>query len=57
MEYPKELHKNHNDVYTFTYPLVTFRCILCDVYSTHVFTIIHVNTFHESKGGFPVLVL
>ena len=23
-----------------------FRCILCDVYTTHVFTIIHVNTFH-----------
>ena len=33
------------------------RCILCDVYNTQVFTIIHVNTFHESKGHFPVLVL
>ena len=30
------------------------RCILCDVYSTHVFTIIHVENFHESKGDFPL---
>ena len=30
------------------------RCILCDVYSTHVFTIIHVDTFHGSKEDFPV---
>ena len=30
------------------------RCILCDVYSTHAFTIIHVDTFHGSKGNFPV---
>ena len=32
------------------------RCILCDIYSTHVFIIIHMNTFQESKGDFPVLV-
>ena len=32
------------------------RCILCDIYSTHVFTIIHVNTFQESKWDFPVLM-
>ena len=32
----------------------TSRCILCDVYSTHVFTIIHVDTFHVSKADFPV---
>ena len=31
-----------------------FAAILCDVYSTHVFTIIHVDTFHGSKGDFPV---
>ena len=30
------------------------RCILCDVCSTHVFTIIHVDTFHGSKGDFPI---
>ena len=30
------------------------RCILYDVYSTHVFTIIHVDTFHRSKWDFPV---
>ena len=30
------------------------RCILCDVYSTHVFTIIHVDTFHGSKGDFSI---
>ena len=30
------------------------RCILCDVYSAHVFTIIHVDTFHGSKGDFRV---
>ena len=30
------------------------RCILCDVYSTHVSTIIHVDTFYGSKGDFPV---
>ena len=30
------------------------RCILCDVYSTHVSTIIHVDTFHGSKGDFLV---
>ena len=29
------------------------RCILCGVYSTHVFIIIHVDTFHGSKGDFP----
>ena len=29
------------------------RYILCDVYSTHVFTIIHVGTFHGSDGDFP----
>ena len=30
------------------------RCILCDAYSTHVFTIMHVDIFHGSKGDFPV---
>ena len=30
------------------------RCILCDVYSTHIFIIIHVGTFHGSKRDFPV---
>ena len=30
------------------------RCILCDVYSTHVSTIIHVDTFHGSKGDLLV---
>ena len=29
------------------------RSVLCDVYSTHIFTIIHVNTLHGSKGDFP----
>ena len=33
------------------------RCILCYAYRTHVFTIVYVNTFHETKGDFPVLVL
>ena len=35
----------------------TNRCILSDVYSTHVFTIIYVDTFHESKAIFLHLVL
>ena len=26
----------------------------CDVYCTHIFTIIHVHTFHRSKGDFTV---
>ena len=32
------------------------RCILCEVYSTHFFTIIHVDTdtFQGSKGDFPI---
>ena len=30
------------------------KCILCDVYSTQVFTIIHVDTFHGSKEHFRV---
>ena len=30
------------------------RCISCDVYSTHVSTIIHVDTFHGNKGDFLV---
>ena len=30
------------------------RCILSDVYSTHVFTIIHAGTFHWSIGDFTV---
>ena len=30
------------------------KCILCGVYSTHFFTIIHVNTFNGSKRDFPV---
>ena len=30
------------------------RCILCDAYSTHVFTIMHVDIFHGSKGDFLV---
>ena len=28
------------------------RSILCDVYRKHVLTIIHVHTFHGSKGDF-----
>ena len=32
------------------------RCILCEVYGTHVFTIIHVDTdtFQGNKGNFPI---
>ena len=30
------------------------RCILCDVYSTHISTINHVDIFHGSKGDFLV---
>ena len=30
------------------------KCVLCDVYSTHVLTIFHVHTFHGSKRDFPV---
>ena len=33
------------------------RCILCDVYSTHVFTIVDAATFHGIKGESPYLVL
>ena len=30
------------------------RYILCNIYSTRIFTIIHVDAFHWSKGDFPV---
>ena len=30
------------------------RCILYDIYSVHVFTIIHMDTFHGGKGDFRV---
>ena len=31
------------------------RCISYDVYSAHIFTIMHVDPFHVSKGEFPVI--
>ena len=31
-----------------------YRCLLCDVYSTHFFTIIHVDTFRRTKDDFAV---